>query len=290
MRVVLVAIGAAVLAAFGLAAAAGAGSSHAQSVVRVAPNVREAKPGGHGGHGGQPFPGWTSLNWSGYAVQHLSSYSGVTGNWTVPQVTGCSAHGRFAACYSAAWAGIDGFDNSSLIQTGTEQDYSNSGGPSYQAWWTTSSLGFLEQPISSGCSSGEAHCGQVAAGDPMTATISISSGAATVTLTDKSTSHGWTFSPPSPISYSGPMDSAEWIMEAPTVGGSIATLPTYNTFPFDPNSVNGNSSPALVASDGGELVKGSTVYSIPSTPDTGQNEADGFNMAYGSTAPNPPSS
>jgi hypothetical protein len=98
----------------------------------------------------------------------------------------------------------------------------------------------------------------------------------------------WTFN--QPVSYSGPMDSAEWIMDAPTVGGSIATLPNYSTFPFDPNTVNGNSNPALVASDGGELVKVSTVYSIPSTPDTGPNEADGFNMAYGSQAPTPPSS
>jgi hypothetical protein len=196
-------------------------------------------------------------------------------------VTGCSAHGRIAACYSAAWAGIDGFDNSSLIQTGTEQDYS--GSASYSAWWTTSSLGFVEQTISSGCTSGSTNCGRVAASDQMTANISISGGTGTMTLTDHS--QGWTFS--KSASYTGPADSAEWIMEAPTVGGKIATMPNFDTFAFDPDSVNGNANPSLVASDGGELLKGRKVVSIPSDPDS---DTDGFNMAYGSVAPSPPSS
>ncbi len=36
--------------------------------------------------------------------------------------------------YSSSWIGIDGFNNSNLIQTGTEQDYT-SGGAQYCAWW-----------------------------------------------------------------------------------------------------------------------------------------------------------
>jgi len=274
----VVAGGLAVLGVVGLAAASGAGaaSSHGGPVVRVAPKIRESPPAGT-----QAGVGWASSNWSGYAVQHSSSYSGVTGNWTVPTVTGCSGHGRGAACYSAAWAGIDGFDNSSLIQTGTEQDYGKSGA-SYSAWWTTSSLGFVEQTISSGCTPASSTCGTVAASDQITATISISGGKGSITLTDKT--QGWTFS--KQASYSGSADSAEWIMETPTVGGRIATMPTYNTFAFDPDSVNGNANPSLVASDGGELVSGRNVVSIPSNPDS---DTDGFNMAYGSSAPNPPS-
>ena len=38
------------------------------------------------------------------------------------------------ATYSATWVGVDGYSNSSLIQTGTEQDY-YCGAAHYSAWW-----------------------------------------------------------------------------------------------------------------------------------------------------------
>lgn len=289
MRAV-VAIGAAVLVAFGLAGASAATGPHAQSAVRLGPNIRESKVAGT-----QADVGWASRNWSGYVVQHLNSYSGVEGNWTVPTVTSCSDHGRNAACYSAAWAGIDGSDNASLIQTGTEQDYSNRGGATYSAWWTTSSLGYVEQTISFSQPHGHGHhqggdpcstdpnqnCGTVAAGDKVTADISIAGGVGTITLKDSN--QGWTFT--TTAAYSGPADSAEWIMEAPTVGGKIATMPNYEKFPFDPNSVNDGTGPDLQAADGGELIQKGQVESIPSGPDT---SADGFNMYYGATAGSAP--
>ena len=86
-------------------------------------------------------PGWASTNWSGYAVTTTSKFTTVTGAWAVPSVAPTSG-----ATYSAAWVGIDGFANSSLIQTGTEQDYYN-GAAHYAVWWTTSAQGFAEQPI-----------------------------------------------------------------------------------------------------------------------------------------------
>jgi len=89
-------------------------------------------------------PGLASYNWSGYAVTSSTPYRSVTGNWTVPTVTGPNGS------YSSAWVGIDGVNNQSLIQTGTEQDYSSNHG-SYYAWWTTSAQNFAEQTITSGC-------------------------------------------------------------------------------------------------------------------------------------------
>ena len=87
-------------------------------------------------------PGWASTNWSGYAITTTSKFTAVTGAWVVPSVARTSS-----STYSAAWIGIDGFANSSLIQTGTEQDYYN-GAAHYAVWWTTSAQGFAEQPIS----------------------------------------------------------------------------------------------------------------------------------------------
>jgi hypothetical protein len=93
--------------------------------------------------GGTPSAAaWASTNWSGYA-ETATTYKSVTGQWTVPAVSGPNGS------YSAAWIGIDGYNDNYLIQTGTEQDYS--GGAQYSAWWTTSSQNFAEQTITSGC-------------------------------------------------------------------------------------------------------------------------------------------
>ena len=114
--------------------------------------------GGGGGGGGSSCGsntalGWASSNWSGYAETCKAPYTEVSGNWTVPSVSGPNGS------YSAAWVGIDGYTNSSLIQTGTEQDVSGTGQASYAAWWTTSAQKFAEQPITTGCS-GTGTCGQ----------------------------------------------------------------------------------------------------------------------------------
>ncbi|HEX4864053.1 MAG TPA: G1 family glutamic endopeptidase, partial [Acidimicrobiales bacterium] len=197
-------------------------------------------------------------------------FTAVSGNWNVPSVGATSS-----PSYSAAWVGIDGFNNNSLIQTGTEQDYYN-GASHYAAWWTTSAQNFGEQPINQ----------TVSPGDPITATITRTASTSTWTITLKDTgSHPWTFT--KSLTYTGPGSSAEWILEAPTVGGRVAPLAHYSLTTFDPGTIDGNSNPNLVASDGGELVQGSRtqVVSIPSGPD---NDTDGFNINYGSTAPSAP--
>jgi hypothetical protein len=89
-------------------------------------------------------PGWASTNWSGYAVTSSSPYRAATATWNVPSVSGPNGS------YSASWVGIDGFNNNSLIQTGTEQDFSGGSGH-YSAWWTTSAQSFYEETITSGC-------------------------------------------------------------------------------------------------------------------------------------------
>lgn len=230
-------------------------------------------------------PGWESTNWSGYAITTTSKFTAVTGTWAVPRVTRTST-----ATYSAAWVGIDGFANSSLIQTGTEQDYYN-GAAHYAVWWTTSAQGFAEQPISEPVSPGDEISAAITAG---------TSGNWTITLRDAT--HVWSFT--KTVAYSGPGASAEWIVEAPGVNGRQSSIADYATTEFNPGfrtaltgevSVNGAApgSPQLVPSDGGELVAGSgrrgqTVTSIPSSPDAPTQSA--FNISYGSVAPAPPTS
>ena len=209
--------------------------------------------------------GWASSNWSGYAITG-SGYTAVTGSWVVPSVSASRQ-----PSYSSSWIGIDGFNNSNLIQTGTEQDY-YSGSAHYNAWWEI--LPAAETPISSIT---------VHPGDHMSASITLKNGS-TWTISIKDDTTGASFSIDK--TYNGQRTSAEWIQEAPTVGGHTATLAHFSLTTFDPGTVNGGS-PNLSASDSGVMIQKGHQVSTPSTPDADQ---DGFNDAYGSTAPAPPAS
>jgi Peptidase A4 family len=220
------------------------------------PRIRASRPA-------KSAAGWASSNWSGYAVSG-SSYTAATGKWVVPAVTASRK-----ATYSSNWVGIDGFNNNNLIQTGTESDYYN-GSAHYGAWWEI--LPAAETVIPSIT---------VRPGDTITASITKGSGSSwTITITDGSQKFTTT------KTYTGPHTSAEWIEEAPSLGGRVAPLANYGHAKFDPGTVN-NANPKLTASEGGVMVQKNVPVSTPSTPDS---DTDGFNMAYGATAPAPPAS
>ena len=101
------------------------------------------------------------------------------------------------ASFSSAWVGIDGFTNSALIQTGTEQDYYN-GSAHYSAWWTTSELGYAAQTIQGDV---------VQAGDQMSAEIS-ETGPGTWKITISDAPAGWSYTQID-VSHAGPGASAE---------------------------------------------------------------------------------
>lgn len=288
-------MGALALAALALAVPDAASATSTVPQLTLSPNhMLTAKPGGGRGHGGggsscgtNTSLGWASSNWSGYAETCQAPYSEVTGHWSVPSVSGPDGS------YSAAWVGIDGFTNSSLIQTGTEQDVSSTGQASYAAWWTTSAQSFVEQPITTGCT-GNGTCGQVSADDAVTATITEASpGSTSWSIAISDTTAQWSFT--KTVTYAGPGASAEWVVEAPTVGGRAATLADFGSASapevFDSGTINAGVSPDLTYSDGGELVAGHgrlvQVVSIPSAPD-GDVSPDGFAIAYGSVAPAAP--
>jgi Peptidase A4 family len=234
---------------------------------------------------------WAASNWSGYAT--TGTFTGVTGTWTVPAVSATSS-----ATYSSAWIGVDGFNDSNLIQTGTEEDY-YSGAAHYDAWWEI--LPAAETEISPSSY-------PVAPGDRMSASIwktSATSGrgrhgsAHVWDITISDTTKGWEFS--TAQGYSGAGTSAEWIMEAPEVGGRIATLAHYTFSPpagsgdFDAAGVLSTTvssgtptyAPAALsyANDAGVMIQNGVQVSTPGTPDPALTA---FNVAYGSTAPGTP--
>jgi hypothetical protein len=83
-----------------------------------------------------PVPGQTgkpiiyeSSNWSGYAVVG-EGFQQARGSWVVPAVD-CTVTPNASVSF---WVGIDGWDNATVEQTGTDSDC-NGGLPSYYAWY-----------------------------------------------------------------------------------------------------------------------------------------------------------
>ena len=117
------------VAAAGTASAAPA-AQHATHLVR--PAVHLIRPAGHGtrplvAHGG-PANAATSSNWSGYAAAS-GTYKSVSATWNEPTGT-CSG----TAKYSSFWVGLDGYNSSTVEQTGSEVDCSGST-PQYYSWY-----------------------------------------------------------------------------------------------------------------------------------------------------------
>jgi hypothetical protein len=162
-------------------------------------------------------------NWSGHIFTG-PAFTAVSGQWVVPTVQP-SATGA----YSATWLGIDGVNNSSLIQAGTAQDTSN-GTTTYDDWYEI--LPANETLITS-----------VSPGDHIQASISEDSpGIWTIAITDITS--GQALSQQFP--YSGTGTSAEWIEESPAVNGQPSVLANFGTMQFTGMAFSSsNPSPAV---------------------------------------------
>jgi len=94
--------------------------------------VHLIRPAGHGtrplvAHGG-PANAASSTNWSGYAAAS-GTYTSVSATWNEPTGT-CSG----SAKYSSFWVGLDGYNSTTVEQTGSEVDCSGST-PQYYSWY-----------------------------------------------------------------------------------------------------------------------------------------------------------
>lgn len=210
--------------------------------------------------------GWSSNNWSGYAItRNRGTINSVAGEWIVPTVKSTKR-----TSYSSAWVGIDGFNNTSLIQAGTGHDYYN-GSAHYYAWWEI--LPAMETRIPH----------RVGPGDRMRVEIRNLSGSRW-SIRVMNLTRNWTFR--TVRTYSGPRTSAEWIVEAPQVNGRNSVLADYGRTAFNLCRVNGRY-PRLMKSNGGVMTQNNVQVSTPSAPDS---EGDGFTIAYGRTLPPAPGS
>jgi hypothetical protein len=213
-----------------------------------------------------------SSNWSGYNQGSIELggklFNAISGAWIVPTA---SPHSPGEAEYSSSWIGIGGgcvdsgctVTDTTLIQTGTEQDVDETGHASYSAWYE-----IIPAPSITISSM------TIRAGDKMKAIIGEETPNSNVwTILIKDLTTGQSFNTTLP--YSSTHLTAEWITETPVVvdgGGNVTIGPmpdlTHVHFAFArTNLQNAN----LQASETIQLVDPNSgqVIATPSTPSHG---------------------
>ncbi|HUY53807.1 MAG TPA: G1 family glutamic endopeptidase, partial [Candidatus Nanopelagicaceae bacterium] len=189
-------------------------------------------------------------------------YTQVSGTFTVP-----SLYQGQTNTYLSEWVGVDGFNNSDLIQAGIQESPVPGSTTTFYLfpWWEI--LPATETPITTMT---------VNPADQVTITISQLSGSTwTITLDDSTDGQSFTTNQ----TYTGPGASAEWIVEAPQVGVSISTLADYTTTTF---SGLGATGPQMGYTEV-VMVQNSVQVSTPSNL-----VPAGFSVAYGKYPPAPP--
>ena len=204
----------------------------------------------------------TSGNWSG-GVLHATpgqAFRWVQGDWVVPNVAAPTQNKWY---YSSNWIGLDGDGSGDVCQAGLECEVYQSGStvtrniyPWFE-WFPLTETKITNLAIS--------------AGDMVTMTICTSGpGATQATVVFANHTSGASTS----LNFTAPAGTklvgncAEWIVEAPTVGGTQSTIPDYGQVFFNVASatsmtgaaVNGGTGNTIsLVSDGKTLATGSIV-------------------------------
>jgi hypothetical protein len=220
-----------------------------------------------------------SNNWFGYNQGALEQgnklFNSISGDWTVPAAT---QHTSGQAEASSDWIGIGGgcvdagctVTDSTLIQTGTEQDVDATGAPSYSAWWElvpAPSISISNMTVSPG--------------DHMHASISeVVNDANLWTISIQDVTKGESFS--TTVPYSSTHGTAEWIEETPLEIGTnagFAALPNLTNPAFSSGTTNG-SPVQLKTSEEMQLIDSNgSVIGTPSAPNAAGSGFDACTWA-----------
>jgi len=161
-----------------------------------------------------------STNWSGYAAT-TATYKSVSASWTQPKGT-CSRGDQ----YAAFWAGLDGYNSSTVEQTGSEVDCVGRTAE-YYAWYEMYP-GALED-----------YSNTVRAGDHFNASVTYK-GNNEFSLYIADTTQGWSHTTMASLAGAA-RSSAEVIVEAPccTFSGGILPLADFGRVNITGSKANG---------------------------------------------------
>jgi hypothetical protein len=175
-----------------------------------------------------------SLDWAGYTITESASnpqqeVTAVSASWTVPAVADSTGD-----TFSAAWIGIGGFVDKTLIQTGTEQDSIN-GQAVYSVWYEMLPNDSVNIDAIN-----------VSAGDVISASIRLlDSGTNEWSIQISDVTNGQGFS--QNFIYNSTRLSAEWIVERPTVNNRISALADFGSITFTGMSVTVNQNDGAIS-------------------------------------------
>jgi hypothetical protein len=213
-----------------------------------------------------------SANWAGY-IALGQRFSFVSGSWNVPAVT-CTGS---ASTDSSQWVGIDGVEDPSVEQDGTESDCVG-GVPTYSAWyamWGDNEVngGEVVQLSSSSY--------PVMPGDAITASVGLSGSVWTLVVSDITA--GWRYSIDIPSPPQAPQQSsAEWVVERPVEGGALSALSNFATATFTGAAAtdSGASGPISAFTDQPSNMVALTAPTPLATPGPLNPEGDGFTVTW----------
>jgi hypothetical protein len=211
------------------------------------------------------IPTATSPNWSGYVLSG-ATYTGVSGTFNVPTIYSSPTNTS-----TAEWVGIDGnsASNPTILQLGVTEDYSvTTNTYSVQPWFELFPQPPSPVPLA------------VAPGNKVTVTVfQAGNGVWTVGMKNETTGQGVVAN----VSYSGPAQSAEWIVEAPfdVATSTIVPLGNFSAVTFSPLGISPQ--PAQGSLTRVVMVQNGQIVATPSAP-----SANGFTVAYGSGTPAAP--
>ncbi len=219
----------------------------------------------------------TSTNWSGYAVTSpVGSVTGVSADFTVPTVTGSGT------AYSSAWVGIDGYNSSSVEQTGIEADVSH-GVAQYSAWYEM----YPSAPVTVNLT--------IRPKDQIFASVQYANGNFTLTLDDLTTGGSVSVVKSDPTAQ---RSSAEWIEEAPSSNSGVLPLANFGATTFtnaqativgaNNTSATGPINNPAWASEVVAINMVSSTGTVEASTSTLNTAGTGFTVTYGATT-TPPS-
>jgi hypothetical protein len=200
------------------------------------------------------------VNWSGGVVFAPAgdSFQWVQGEWVVPNVSAPTPGGSF---YAASWVGIDGDGSGDVCQAGVECDVSGGSVNVYPwiEWYPYPEMAITNLSVS--------------AGDAVTVLIcagGAGSSSATVFFSDLTSGQSTSLALTAPAGTTLVGNCAEWIVEAPTVGGQQSSFADYGEVVFT------NADGATVA---GAVVDGGTGDNINAVDSNGNLVSEGILLA-----------